>query len=194
MKIILATWNNEKFKWLSHGFSKTNLPIVQINKKRIEDIEENGDTCEQNALIKVRAVGPVKDAIIIGEDSGLFIDGLGSFPGVKTVRWMEGTDDERSIEILKRMRSIQIKKRNARFISAIALLYTAENEKVFTGKLLGSISTKLRGEQGTGYQRIFLLPDGKTLAESGSEQIRENDHRHQAINKAVEFILNKTLI
>jgi XTP/dITP diphosphohydrolase len=191
MKILLATWNDLKFKWLSHGFSKTNLPIVQINKETIEDAEEKGDSCEQNAIIKVRAVGPIKDFIIIGEDSGLFIDALEGFPGVKTVRWMEGTDDDRSVEILKRMNYVRQQKRSARFISAIALLYPDGNEKVFKGKLEGSISTELLGESGKGYQRIFKLDNGLSLAESGSSIIREKDHRYKAIQKAVQFILNK---
>ncbi|MDX1699867.1 MAG: non-canonical purine NTP pyrophosphatase [Melioribacteraceae bacterium] len=194
MKIILATWNDVKFKWLSDGFSKTNLPIVQVNSKNIEDAEETGKTCEENALIKVRAVGPVIDSIIVGEDSGLFIDALNGFPGVKTVRWMDGTDDDRSIEILKKMDSVSKEKRSARFISAIALLYPDGNEKVFVGELEGSISIELLGESGKGYQRIFVLPDGKALAESGSTLIREDDHRHKAMSNAVNFILNTNSI
>jgi XTP/dITP diphosphohydrolase len=190
MKIILATWNDIKFKWLSDGFSKTNLPIVQVNKEKIEDVEENGLSCEQNALIKVKAVGPTKDSIIAGEDSGLFIDELDGFPGVKTVRWMDGTDDDRSKEILKMMSSVPLENRGARFRSAIALLYPDGNEKVFVGELEGSISTQFLGEEGKGYQRIFILPGGKTLAESGSDIIRENDHRHIAMSKSVKFILN----
>ena len=190
MKIILATWNDVKFKWLSDGFSKTNLPIVQVNKEKIEDVEENGNTCEQNALIKIRAVGPTKDSIIVGEDSGLFINALEGFPGVKTVRWMDGTDDDRSKEILKRMSSVPIEKRGAKFMSAITLLYPDGNEEIFVGTLEGSISTQLLGEEGKGYQRIFVLPGGETLAESGSAIVRENDHRHKAMSKAVYFILN----
>ena len=191
MKIILATWNDVKFKWLSDGFSKTNLPIVQVNRENVEDAVENGNSCEQNALIKVRAVGPTKDSIIVGEDSGLFIDALDGFPGVKPVRWMEGTDDDRSVEILNKMSSVTIEKRSARFTSAIALLYPNGDEKLFVEKLEGSISTELLGESGKGYQRIFILPGGKTLAESGSTLIRVDDHRHKAINKGIQFILNK---
>ena len=188
MKIILATWNTQKFNWLSEGFSKTNLPITSLDKEKIEDVEENGKTCQENALIKVRAVGPVPNNIIIGEDSGLFIDALDGFPGVKTVRWMDGSDDDRSIKILEKMRSIPIENRTAKFISAIALLLPNGQEKVFSGKLEGSISTKLVGNIGKGYQRIFLLKDGKTIAESGSSMIKKNDHRDKSMNGAIKFI------
>ena len=188
MKIILATWNTPKFNWLSEGFSKTNLPITSLDKEKIEDVEENGKTCQENALIKVRAVGPVPNTIIIGEDSGLFIDALDGFPGVKTVRWMDGSDDDRSIKILEKMKSIPIENRTARFISAIALLLPNGQEKIFSGKLEGSISTKLVGNIGKGYQRIFLLKDGKTIAESGSSMVKKNDHRDKSMKSAIKFI------
>lgn len=188
MKIILATWNTQKLNWLSEGFSKTNLPIASLDKEKIEDVEENGKTCQENALIKVRAVGPVPNTIIIGEDSGLFIDALDGFPGVKTVRWMDGSDDDRSIKILEKMKSIPIENRTARFISTIALLLPNGQEKIFSGKLEGSISTKLVGNIGKGYQRIFLLKDGKTIAESGSSMVKKNDHRDKSMNGAIKFI------
>ena len=138
--------------------------------------------------MKVRAVGPVPNIIIIGEDSGLFIDALDGFPGVKTVRWMDGSDDDRSIKILEKMKSIPIENRTARFISAIALLLPNGQEKVFSGKLEGSISSKLVGNIGKGYQRIFLLKNGKTIAESGSSMVKKNDHRDKSMNGAIKFI------
>jgi len=190
MKIILATWNTAKFKWLSEGFSKVNLPIASINKEKIEEVEENGKTCQENVLIKVRAVGSVPNAIVIGEDSGLFIDALNGFPGVKTVRWMDGSDDDRSIKILEKMKPIPIENRTARFLSAIALLLPDGQEKVFLGKLEGSISSKLVGNIGKGYQRIFLLKNGKTIAESGSSIVKKNDHRDKSMKSAIKFISN----
>jgi len=188
MKIILATWNTTKFNWLSNGLSKTSLPIASIIKDKIEDVEENGKTCSENALIKVRAVGSVHDAIIVGEDSGLFIDHLDGFPGVKTVRWAKGSDDDRSEKILELLKNAPHDKRNAKFISVIAILLPNRTEKLFLGEMEGSISSELRGEPGRGYQRIFLQRNGKSITESGSSLIQKNDHRDQAIKSTVKFI------
>ena len=188
MKIILATWNSKKFSWLSQGFSKANLPIVPVNKKENKDVEETGLTCSENALIKVRSIGPLPNSIIVGEDSGLFIDALNGFPGVKTVRWMEGTDDDRSYEILEKMKNIPDKKRTARFISSVALICSDGTERIFEGVMEGKISSDPVGESGRGYRRIFLLDNGKSIAESDSKLVMKNDHRYQAMEKAVIFI------
>jgi len=188
MKIILATWNDQKFKWLSEGFSNTNLPIASVNKREYDDVEETGTDCAENALIKVHAIGPKPNCFIIGEDSGLFIDALNGFPGVKTVRWMEGTDDDRSIKILERMKGIPENRRTARFVSSIALLLPDGTEKIFTGTLEGKIAEKLSAEPGKGYRQIFVLQNGRSIAESGSSLVMENDHRFQAMKKAVKYI------
>ena len=67
MTILLATWNDIKVKWLTKGFSCLGLTILSVNQDEIEDAEENGSTCAENALIKVRAIGRKDEAIIIGK-------------------------------------------------------------------------------------------------------------------------------
>lgn len=188
MKILLATWNKKKVQWLTNGFSKLNLPIAPLDKEKIEDVEETGKTCAENALIKVNAIGALENTIIIGEDSALSIDALNGFPGVKTVRWMEGTDDDRAEKILEKMKDIPPEKRNAKFISALAVLFPDGKTEIFEGIMKGTISTKLIGENGKGYQRIFLLENGNAIAESGSYIIQENDHRDKAIKNAITKI------
>ena len=101
---------------------------------------------------------------------------------------MEGNDDDRSIKLLEKLKDISEENRGAKFISSIALLFPDGKEKVFTGELKGSITTELMGEEGKGYQRIFLLPGGKTLAQSNSSLVNEGDHRDQAMKKAVDAI------
>lgn len=185
MKIILATWNKTKVHWLTNGFSILNLPIIPLDKMQIEDVEETGNTFAENALIKVNAIGVLEKTIIIGEDSGLSIDALNGFPGVKTVRWLNGTDDDRSSKILEMMKEFPVEKRIAKFISALAVLFPDGTREVFEGRMFGSISTKLCGKKGKGYQRIFLLDNGKAISESGSAIVQKNDHRDQAMKKAV---------
>lgn len=185
MNIILATWNRKKVHWLTNGFSKLNLPIASLDKEKIEDVEETGSTCAENALIKINAIGALDNSIIIGEDSALSIDALNGFPGVKTVRWMDGTDDDRATKILEKMCDIPQKKRSAKFLSSIAILFPDKKTEICNGEMKGNISTELIGNKGKGYQRIFLLPNGKAISESESNLIQKNDHRDQAINSAI---------
>lgn len=188
MKILLATWNKTKVHWLSNGFSKLALPIIPLDINQIEDVEETGSTCAENALLKINAIGTLEKTIIIGEDSALSINALDGFPGVKTVRWMDGTDDDRSIKILEMMNNIPIEKRGAKFISSLAVLFPNGKTEIFEGIIHGNISQKLIGEEGNGYQRIFLLDNGKAIAESESGLVCKNDHRDQAITKAISKI------
>lgn len=101
---------------------------------------------------------------------------------------MEGTDDDRSIKILEMMKGIPGKLRTARFISSIALLLPNGKEKIFTGTLEGKISHTLLGKPGKGYRQIFVLNNGRSIAESGSSLVMKNDHRFQAMGKAVKYI------
>jgi len=184
MEIILATWNKTKANWLIKGFSSLGIKIRPLNENEIDDVEENGSTSVENALIKVRAVGAVENSIIIGEDSILSINALDGFPGVKTIRWSDGTDDDRSLKLLDKLKNIPNEERNAKFQSAIAVLFPDGTEETFIGELHGKISKEFIGEIGKGYQRIFVLPNGKSIAQSGSSLIQSGDHRDQSIRKA----------
>ncbi len=184
MEIVLATWNKAKVEWLTQGFSSIGLKICPLDKNEIEDVEESGRTSFENALIKVRAVGAIKNSIIIGEDSILSVDALEGFPGVKTVRWAEGTDDDRSFKLLDKLKDVPEKERGAKFQSAIAVLFPDGNEETFVGELHGKISKEIIGKKGKGYQRIFLLPNGKSISESGSSLVKSGDHRDQSMKKA----------
>lgn len=184
MEIILATWNKTKVDWLTKGFLSIGLKIRPLDKNEIDDVEESGNTSVENALIKVRAVGVIKNSIIIGEDSILAIDALDGFPGVKTVRWAKGTDDDRSLKLLDKLKKIPNKERGAKFQSAIAVLFPNGIEETFVGELNGKISKELIGEKRKGYQRIFILPDGKSIAQSGSSLVKHGDHRDFSMKKA----------
>lgn len=188
MDIILATWNKTKLKWLTEGLLPLGMNIRPVNSDEIEDVEETGTTSVENALIKVRAIGAKPNAIIIGEDSILAVDALDGFPGVKTVRWAPGTDDDRASGLLEKLKPVPEEKRTAKFQSAIAVLYPDGKEKTFVGELKGSISKQLEGEIGAGYLRIFLPPEGHMVGKSGSSTIENGDHRDQAIKKAITNI------
>ncbi len=190
MEIILATWNITKVNWLTKGFSSLELKIRPLDKNQIDDVKEDGNTSAENALIKARAVGVKKGSIIVGEDSILAVDILDGFPGVNTMRWSDGTDDDRSLKLLDKLKDIPDKERGAKFQSAIAVLFPNGTEETFIGELEGQIAKEFLGEKGKGYQRIFVLPTGKSIAQSGSALIKPSDHRDQSMKKAVIGIQN----
>ncbi len=192
MKIVLATWNKSKQKWLKEGLRSLPFPILTLEHnqyKHISDVEETGDTCEANALLKARTIPNDGQSIIIGEDSGLFIQALGHFPGVKTARWMDGTDDDRAAKILEDMTDIS--ERDAYFQSALAAIFPDGDSIVVEAKLPGKIARKSRGDQDTGYSQIFELAHGQTIAEMEPEAFERNDHRRMAIAKLKTSIEEK---
>jgi len=188
-KLLFATWNQEKAAWLKAGFQSLEINSSPLDKNKIPDIEETGKTCIENASLKINASGVIPNSIIIGEDSGLFIDALHGFPGVKTVRWAEGNDDDRAKLILEKMRNVPSEKRTAKFVSGISLLFPDGALKSFEGIMEGSISESMLGETGHGYGRIFMLENGKPIADSNSSIVKENDHRYKAMQLAKSEIL-----
>lgn len=184
MKLVLATWNQEKIKWLRRDFSKLGFNVITLSEYEfgdVDDVEEVGQTCAENATIKVDAVRSDGNSIIIGEDSGLFIEDLNGFPGVKTGRWMEGTDEDRAQEILNKMEFSN--ERTAYFESAIAAKFPDGSIEHSIGRLQGTISQERRGDLGEGYARIFEVEDSLTIAEIGADQIAKSDHRKISISK-----------
>ncbi|MFC3746193.1 non-canonical purine NTP pyrophosphatase [Paenibacillus sp. GCM10012306] len=189
MRILLATWNNSKKQWLTEGLASLNLPILTLEEYEhgdIDDVEETGDTCEANALLKVRAVPGDDNLIIIAEDSGLFIEVLDGFPGVKTARWMEGSDDDRAAQILIKMKNCMDRK--AYFQSALAVIFPNGEQKVVEAKLHGEIAFEARGSWKSGYSRIFEISPGKTAAEVETNEDEQHDHRRSAIQKLKQVI------
>jgi XTP/dITP diphosphohydrolase len=195
MRILLATWNKSKKQWLSEGLFSLNIPILTLEdyeNGNINDVEETGDTCEANALLKVRAVHGDRESIIIGEDSGLFIEALDGFPGVKTARWMDGTDDDRAEQILNKMKNCT--NRKAYFQSALAATFPNGEYIVVEAKLHGKITLEKRGSRDSGYSQIFELPQGETIAEMEPKEFEQNDHRRTAIQKLKKDILDFNVI
>ncbi|OMF61052.1 non-canonical purine NTP pyrophosphatase [Paenibacillus sp. FSL R5-0766] len=189
MKIVLATWNKSKKQWLSKGLKSLNFPVFTLENYHhtdISDVEETGDTCEDNALLKVQAIPNDGESIIIGEDSGLFVNALNGFPGVKTARWMEGTDDDRAEQIVTKMNNES--NREAYFQSAIAAIFPNGQSVVVEAKLHGEITTEKRGDKDSGYSQIFELSSGKTIAEMEAGEFEQNDHRRMAIEKLKAMI------
>ncbi|MBQ8565146.1 MAG: non-canonical purine NTP diphosphatase [Bacteroidaceae bacterium] len=155
-----------------------------------EDIPETGDTFEENAIMKTRYIKEKYGYDCFADDSGLEVTALNNAPGVFSARYAgEPSNSLRNIE--KLMQNMQgIADRSARFRTCIALLYAGE-EYIFEGCIEGSIIDTLRGENGFGYDPLFM-PQGYdiTFAEMSSDEKNKISHRAIATKRLVEFLTN----
>lgn len=155
-----------------------------------EDIPETGDTFEENAIMKARYIKEKYGYDCFADDSGLEVTALNNAPGVFSARYAgEPSNSLRNIE--KLMQNMQgIADRSARFRTCIALLYAGE-EYIFEGCIEGSIIDTLRGENGFGYDPLFM-PQGYdiTFAEMSSDEKNKISHRAIATKRLVEFLTN----
>lgn len=148
------------------------------------DVEENGSTYEENALIKARAVAACTDDIVMADDSGLEIDYLNKEPGVYSARYL-GEDTSYRIKnanLIERLEGVADAQRTARFVCAIAAVLPDGKELTTRATIEGRIGYEERGENGFGYDPIFYVPEfGKTTAELTEEEKNKVSHRGKAL-------------
>lgn len=192
-KLLIATTNNGKINEIRKILK--DLPFDIITLKDINfgiPVPETGKTFEENAIIKAEFVGKKSSLLTLAEDSGLQIEALGGKPGIRSARFIEGTDMDRVKAILKSMEIIPDDKRQARFI-AVAAIYNPADQKVrtFTGVNNGVVTRKAIGNNGFGYDPIFynhLL--GKTNAQAGLEEKNKVSHRAIALLSVRQYLLS----
>ncbi|MBQ1849879.1 MAG: RdgB/HAM1 family non-canonical purine NTP pyrophosphatase [Lachnospiraceae bacterium] len=187
-QIIFATGNKGKVKEIEMILADAGYEIRTMKEAGIAlDINENGTTYEENALIKVRAVAAHPNAagcIVMADDSGLEVDALNKEPGVYSARYL-GEDTPYSIknaEIIKRLNGVPDEKRTARFACAIAAKLPDGSEIVTKSTIEGRIGYEEKGSNGFGYDPIFFYPPyGKHTAELTEVQKNEVSHRGKAL-------------
>ena len=130
-----------------------------------------------------------EEYICIADDSGISIDALDGFPGVHTARWMDADDHTKNIHLLEKIKGVEKEKRTCHYTTVIALK-NKEEEQTFEYTLSGIVSDNYRGNNGFGFDEIFELPNGLTLAEISSEEKYEISPRKKALDKIKEY-LNK---
>ena len=157
--------------------------------KRI--VKETGKTFEENAAIKAKAYGKMSGLLTLADDSGLCVDFLKGKPGIKSRRYAKGSDQARFEKLLKEMRNVSKEKRQAKFISAIAL-YNPKNKKIIVkkGECRGKIAFKPKGRRGFGFDPVFIV-DGldKHFAELTLEEKNSVSHRARALRKMRKNII-----
>lgn len=195
-KIIFATGNQGKMEEIKAVFSDFDGEILSMKEAGIVcDIEENGKTFEENALIKAEAIHKFTDAVVLADDSGLEVDYLNKEPGVYSSRYL-GEDTPYSVKnqkIMERLSGVPKEQRTARFVCAIAAVLPNGNNHIVRQTIEGYIGYEERGEHGFGYDPIFMVPEyEKTTAELTMEQKNEISHRGKALKAMREVLRGET--
>lgn len=186
-KIILASNNNGKIKEFREIFKNMDIELVPMKEAGIDvDIEENGETFEENSLIKARTVCKLSGCITIADDSGLEVDYLGGQPGVYSARFMghDTSYDIKNKAIIDKLKGVSGKDRSARFVAVIAAVFPDGRELVTRGTMEGIIGQEPLGENGFGYDPILFIPEyNKSSAELAPEEKNKISHRGKALEK-----------
>lgn len=186
-KIIVGTGNKGKIEEISEIFSEYEICSYKELGINIE-VEEDEENFEDNALKKAKAGAKATGMICLADDSGIMIDSFNGWPGVKTKRWMKGTDHERNLAIIEKMKEIPKEKRRVHFVTAIAIADT--NISCVQSHIIdGYIAEAPRGTNGFGFDEIFELEDGRTLAELSQEEKNLISARKKALEKIKKFII-----
>ena len=188
MKIVFATGNEGKMKETRQILSDLDMPVISMKETGvISEPEETGNSFEENAVIKAKALVTKlddKDVIVMADDSGLEVDALNGEPGIYSARYM-GEDTPYSVKnqnIIDRLEGVEPEKRTARFVAAIAAVLPDGTTLTTRGTIEGKIGYEERGENGFGYDPIFYLPDmSLSTAQLRPEEKNKISHRGKAL-------------
>jgi XTP/dITP diphosphohydrolase len=186
--LLLATTNEHKLGEFRTIFRDLPFTVLSLRDLQIDtDVEETGTTFAENAILKARAYAQEANMLALADDSGIEIDALGGAPGVYSARFAgrETSYEERFRLIYERLRDVPPAERTARFRCAIALAEPSGYLRVVEGTIEGMIAESPRGQNGFGYDPIFLVPEfGKTTAEMAPEEKNRISHRGRAAEAA----------
>ena len=189
MKLVFATNNAHKLEEIKEMLGSQH-EIVSLKEIQChEDIPEEQDTLEGNALQKARYIHEKYGLDCFADDTGLEIKALNNAPGVYSARYAGGKGHDAQANMLKLLHELEGKEnRKAQFRTAISLILDGKNY-LFEGIIKGEIIKEKRGESGFGYDPVFQ-PEGydKTFAELGNDIKNKISHRALAIQKLCEFL------
>lgn len=200
--IIFATGNKNKMIEIRMILADLGCKILSQKEAGIQaDVVEDGQTFEENALIKATMIADVarkmpeyKNAVVLADDSGLEIDALNKEPGIYSARYM-GEDTSYDIKnqaLIDRLEGVPDEKRTARFVCAIAAALPDGSTEVVRGTMEGRIGYEITGENGFGYDPIFYLPQfGCSSAELEPEKKNELSHRGEGLRKMRKVLEEK---
>lgn len=185
--IMIATSNKGKVREYKSLLEPLGYIVHDLSELDPIEIDENGSTFQENALIKAKSIQGKCNMTVIADDSGLEIDALNKEPGIHSARYLEGHDySYKNKVLLERMKDKT--DRTARFVCAIALC-DETGDHLFTGVMEGKINDQAAGDNGFGYDPIFLVEQfGKTSAQLTMEQKNSVSHRGIATRELLDYL------
>lgn len=195
MRIVVATNNDKKLEELTRILEGLDVELVPMGELGLESPVEDGETFEENALLKARAASKATGLPAVADDSGLEVDALEGAPGVYSARYAgEPTDDlANNRKLVEELAGVPEERRTARFVCAAALVAPDGREWTTRGTMEGRIVDEPRGNRGFGYDPHFLSEgETRTNGELAAEEKDAKSHRgaaFRAIRKDVEILL-----
>lgn len=192
-RIIFATANEGKMDEIRAILSDLNVELLSLKDAGLApDIDENGSTFEDNAIIKAKIVSELTGEMVLADDSGLEVDYLDKAPGVYSARFLGETTpySVKNQYIIDQLKGVEGELRSARFVCVIACAFPGGETVTRRGTIEGLIAHEICGAHGFGYDPIFYVPECKcTTAEMLPEQKNELSHRGKALRAMKEVIL-----
>jgi len=183
MRVVIATSNEGKVAEIREALSGLGWELLALSDPSLPRItlpEETGTTYEENAALKACAVALIAGLPALADDSGLEVSALNGEPGVFSARFGNlDSANGRNLHLLEKMRGKT--DRAAKFVSVLLLAYPDGYLESYRGEVEGSILEGPRGRDGFGYDPLFLLPDGRSMAELSVPEKRAVSHRGRAL-------------
>ncbi|MCM3596441.1 XTP/dITP diphosphatase [Metabacillus idriensis] len=190
--VIIATKNAGKLLEFQSILSQYDLKAISLmDLEDSPEVEETGSTFEENAVLKAEAISKLYGKMAIADDSGLSVDYLGGEPGVYSARYAgaEKSDAANIEKVLLQLKGVSKEERNARFRCALALAEPGRETVTVEGSVEGYITEEPIGENGFGYDPIFLVKDkAKTMAQLTKEEKNKISHRAVALQKLAKLL------
>lgn len=185
-KIVLSSGNKHKIDEIK--FILQDMPFEVVSKNELGykdfDVVEDGNTLEENAFKKAEELHKLVNGIVLADDTGLFVDALNGDPGVYSARYAgePASDKNNRLMLLENLKGIPMDKRTAYFKTVIAVVFEDGNKMIAEGRVEGKIAFEERGQNGFGYDSLFIVSDtGKTFAEMSEEEKNSISHRARAL-------------
>lgn len=193
MVIVAATQNKHKIKEIAAIMGEFGMDVLSRNEAGVPDFEvvEDGETFEYNSAKKAREIMEACGKITVADDSGLMVDVLDGAPGVYSARFAgeDGNDAANNEKLLRLLADVPAEKRTAKFVSVITMAYPDGRILTARGECPGHIIFEGRGDNGFGYDPLFV-PEGyeQTFAELSGEIKNKISHRAKALQKLKEIL------
>jgi XTP/dITP diphosphohydrolase len=191
-ELLLATRNPDKVRELAVLLGDLGIRIRTLaDFPTAPEVDEDGTTCEANALKKARETASATGIPSVADDTGLEVDALGGRPGVFAARYAgeRATYEDNCRRLLKELDGVPPARRTARFVTVAALVMPGGYFRVAMGTLVGVIAEGFVGTQGFGYDPVFFVPElGRTLAELTAEEKNRISHRAKAFRSMADIL------